>query len=1090
MLRARSGPAEQSALAGVLLALQVATAAAGHARLPVTALHTGQPVAYRLAAQHPEQFSVRIAPGAVRAVRIRQRRGSMLLIVHPPQGRAWTPRYCQSGVDCVLHVTLWAARGGLFRLTLQFFKHCCKQRAAEGILWVSAARRARPADRQRVAAEREFARAEWIQMQGPSTAWALAGQDFHSAIATARRIGDGWLQRVALPDEARLDTFKLGRYHRALRLARAALALPYGEDLADREYALFVYGLVCQIRARYGAAIRAERQAVRIAARLGELQGEDVIEGNLAGVYEQIGRTRHALRSAHRSLAVARQVGDGKGIDYNLELIAELHSDRGDFNRALRYFQRALQSIRRYPYPDSRARCWAGLGELYGELKQPRQAEAALLKAQRIATAAHDSGALFRVMIDRAAMMRAQGHVRTALADDLKDAAQAAALGLPRQRADLLLDLGRDYAALGQPPQAAAALRGAIALARKLRQRQIEASAWLALGDEALARGEFMPARSDYRAVLGLGHTLYSPLTEASAEGSLARLDWRQGALQPARRRIERALRLIGSVRSTLTTRRLRTEYFSSEHGYYDLGVSILMAMRARAPRQGYGRAALQLVERARARSLLDALEGTGRIDRAVLPADLQAQMRRTAGQLDVAYADWRDVLQDPSASAARFAALRRQIARLRQRAATLQSLAGRRSGRYAALVDAHPVRLRAVQGRVLAPHAGLLEYWIGRHRGYAWLIRRHRVRIAPVPGAHRLAVAVRALRQALTARARTVPGESLRERMARIGAADAQAQALERTLGAQLLPPVAALRGLKRLYVVLDGPLFGVPIAGLQPAGANAPLIESTAVLVEPSASVLGWLAAHRTGPARGRIEVFADPVYQRDDPRLTARGAQRPARPAAGRMHWAAQAELAHLERLPASRAEALAIARLADGRTVVHLGFAASVAAVRRTDWRAVAVAHFAVHTLLDADHPRLSGLVLSLYHRNGSAARGVLWLRDIYALRMPVDLVVLSSCRTLRGRAVPGEGLVGLFRAFLLAGAHAVLGTLWRVQDRPTARLMRLFYANLLKRHWPPGKALRGAQIALLHSKRYAAPYYWAGFSLEGLGTPLS
>ena len=1090
MLRARSGLARTSFLGCVMLALQAATAVAGGAGLAATALHANRPVIYRVAAHHREQFSVRLAPGMVRVVRIRQRRASMLLIVHPPQGRAWTPRYCQSGVDCVLQVTLWSAHGGLFRLTLRFFKHCCNQRAAVGTLWVSAARQARPADAQRVAAEREFARAEWIQVQGPSAAWPLAEQDYHAAIATARRIGDGWLQRVALPDEARLDTFKLGHYHRALRLARAALALPYGEDLADREYALFVYGLVCQIRARYGAAIRAERQAVRLAARLGELQGEDIIEGNLAGVYEQIGRTRHALRSARGSLAVARQVGDGKGIDYNLELIAELYSDRGDFNRALRFFQRALESIRRYPYPDSRARCWVGLGELYGALNQPRQAEAALGKAQRIARAAHDSNVLFRVMIDRAAMIREQGQVRTALADDLKDVAKAAALGLPRQRADALLDLGRDYGALGEPAQAAAALRRAIALARRLRQRQIEAGAWLVLGDEALARGESVPARSDYLAALALGHTLYSPLTEASAEGSLARLDWREGALRRARRRIERALRLIDSVRSTLTTRRLRTEYFSSEHGYYDLGVSILMAMRARAPGRGYGRAALQLVERARARSLLDALEGTGRIDRALLPADLRVQMRRTAGELDVAYADWRDVLQDPSASAARFATLRREIARLRQRAATLQSLAGRRSGRYAALVDAHPVPLPAVQGRVLAPHRGLLEYWIGRHRGYAWLIRRHRVRVIAVPGARRLAVQVRALRQALTARARTVPGESLRERMARIAAADAQAQALERSLGAQLLPPVAALRGLKRLYVVLDGPLFGVPIAGLQPAGANGPLIESTAVLVEPSASVLGWLAGRRTGRSRGRIEVFADPVYQRDDPRLKARSTRRPVRPAADRMHWAAQAALAHLRRLPATRTEALAIAQLAGARAVVHLGFAASVAAVQHTAWRGIAVAHFAVHTLLDADHPGLSGLVLSLYHRNGSAARGVLWLRDIEALHMPVDLVVLSSCRTLRGRAVPGEGLVGLFRAFLLAGAHAVLGTLWRVQDRPTARLMRLFYANLLERHWPPGKALRAAQLALLHSKRYGAPYYWAGFSLEGLGAPIS
>ncbi len=1082
--------ANQSRRAGVLLAMCCAAAiATAHASSSMI-LRAERTAAYHLTHHHPFTFTVRVAPGAVREVRIRQQRGSMLLIVHPPHGAPWTARYCQSGVGCVLPVTLWSARGGVFQLVLKFFRHCCKQRSADGTVGVSRSRPARAADRLRAQAERELARAEWAQLNGPSTAWPAARQHYRAAIATARRIDDPWVLRVALPDEARLDTYQLGHYHSALRLARAALQVHYGADLADREFALFAYGLVCQYRARYGAAIGAERQAVRIARRLGELQGEDIIEGNLAGVYEQIGRTAHALRSAHRSLAIARRIGDGKGVDYNLELIAELHSDRGDFNRALAYFQRALRSIHRYPYPDSQARCWIGLGELYDALKQPQQARSALLSAQRIATAAHDSTALFRVLIDLAQMTGEQGHRHAALAADLKSVRQAAALGLPRQHATLLRDLGRDYAALGEPAQAQTADREAIVLARHIGQVQIEASAQLALADAERAAGRLRAARAGYLAALALGRTLYSPLLEASAAGSLARLEWRQGALQRARRRIEQSLRLIGSVRSTLTTRHLRTQYFASEHGYYDLCVSILMALRARDPDRGYGRAALRWVERARARSLLDALHGAGRGDPADVPAGLRAQLHRIDGQLDVRYADWRDALADPSVRARRFAALRRSIAALRRRAATLRSLAGARSGRYAALADAHPVHLRALQQGLLGAHAALLEFWIGRQQGYAWFVRHGSVRTLRVPGAEQLVPEVRALRRALTARSRTVVGESLRARITRVTDADARALTLEGTLGAQLLPPVARLRGLATVYVVLDGPLFGVPIGALRPPGASAALIHSAAVLNEPSASVLHWLAAHQSGVARGRMVLFGDPVYRRDDPRMTVGAPRGAPRPEAHRPRWSAHAVLAHLARLPGTRRETLAIARLGGGRAEVHLGFAASVATVEHTDWRHVAVAHFAVHTLLDADHPRLSGLVLSLYHRTGRRARGVLWLRNIYALHMPVDLVVLSSCRTLGGRDVPGEGLVGLFRAFLLAGAHAVLGTLWRVQDRPTARLMRLFYTNLLQRRMTPAAALRAAQRAMMHSKRYGAPYYWAGFSLQGLGAPIA
>ncbi len=1091
MLWARSGHGSHDRRVWVLLLLCCAWVMAGANPAPLPlGLRAGRAVDYHVTTHHPFKVTVRVPPGAVREVRIRQRRGSMLLIVRGPHGRPLTPRYCQSGVSCVLPVTLWSAQGGVFQLTLRLFRHCCNARSADGTVWVSSSRPARSADRWRAQAERELARAEWVQLNGPSKAWPEARQNYRAAIAIARRIDDPWVLRIALPDEARLDTYQLAHYHSALRLARAALQLHYGADLADHEFALFAYGLVCQYRARYGAAIRAEQQAVRMARRLGELQGEDVIEGNLAGVYEQIGRTAHALRSAHRSLAIARQVGDGKGVDYNLELIAELHSDRGDFNRALAYFQRALRAIHRYPYPDSEARCWIGLGELYDALNQPQQARLALLRARHIATAAHDSTARFRVSIDLAEMTRKQGHWHAALAADLKDATEATALGLPRQRATLLLDLGRDYAALGERARAQAIARQAIVLARKIGQLQIEASARLALADAQFAAAQLAAARTNYLAALALSRRLYSPLIEASAEGSLARLDWREGALLRARSRIEQSLRVIGSVRSTLTTRHLRTQYFASEHGYYDLGVSILMTLRAKHPDQGYGREALRWVEQARARSLLDALQGTGQGVPALLPASLRAQLQRTTGQLDVVYADWRDALTDPTATRRRFTVLRHSIRALRRRAATLRALAAARGGRYAALADAHPVHVRALQESLLGHHAALLEFWIGRHQGDAWFVRHDSVLTLRVPGAVQLDSEVRALRGALTARSRTVIGESLRERLRRVAGADARSLTLERLLGAQLLPSAARLRGVHTLYVVLDGPLFGVPIDALRPLGGTHTLLDSTAVLDEPSASVLHWLAGHPWMDARGRIELFGDPVYQRDDPRLTV-GVHRDASGRAVRhRRWSAQADLAHLARLPQSRREVLAIARLSGGRAAVHLGFDASVATVEHITWSHVAVAHFAVHTLLDADHPHLSGLVLSLYHRNGRPARGVLWLRNIYAMHMPVDLVVLSSCRTLGGRDVPGEGLVGLFRAFLLAGAHAVLGTLWRVQDRPTARLMRLFYTNLLQHRMSPGDALRAAQRALMHSKRYGAPYYWAGFSLQGLGAPIT
>jgi CHAT domain-containing protein len=110
-----------------------------------------------------------------------------------------------------------------------------------------------------------------------------------------------------------------------------------------------------------------------------------------------------------------------------------------------------------------------------------------------------------------------------------------------------------------------------------------------------------------------------------------------------------------------------------------------------------------------------------------------------------------------------------------------------------------------------------------------------------------------------------------------------------------------------------------------------------------------------------------------------------------------------------------------------------------------------------------------------------------------MRLSAELVVLSACRTALGKEVRGEGLVGLTRGFMDAGARRVVGSLWSVPDAPTAALMSRFYALLLKDGLSPAEALRGAQLALRRERRFSAPQAWAGFVLQGdwhaLGAPV-
>ena len=163
---------------------------------------------------------------------------------------------------------------------------------------------------------------------------------------------------------------------------------------------------------------------------------------------------------------------------------------------------------------------------------------------------------------------------------------------------------------------------------------------------------------------------------------------------------------------------------------------------------------------------------------------------------------------------------------------------------------------------------------------------------------------------------------------------------------------------------------------------------------------------------------------------------------------------------------------------------LDFQASRETATSPDLAQYRIVHFATHGLLDSKHPELSGLVLSLVDQQGKSRNGFLDLEDVYNLNFAADLVVLSSCETGLGKEIDGEGLVGLTRGFMYAGAQRVIASLWKVDDAATAELMEYFYRGVLKERMTPAAALRQAQLKMLQKKRWAAPYFWGAFILQG------
>jgi CHAT domain-containing protein len=326
-------------------------------------------------------------------------------------------------------------------------------------------------------------------------------------------------------------------------------------------------------------------------------------------------------------------------------------------------------------------------------------------------------------------------------------------------------------------------------------------------------------------------------------------------------------------------------------------------------------------------------------------------------------------------------------------------------------------------------------------------------------------------------------------------------AEALSRAL---LAPAKGALPA-RRIVLVPDGAVRYVPFAAL-PAPVTdgrpgARLIDDLEIVTLPSAATLVALRRSReAAPAPGRrLLVLADPVFAADDSRVRAR-ARVPAADAragaatltasqqpetAALIRAAADAGLARFERLHFSRIEAGAIAALAPAdQNLIALDFKASRPWLLANDLSPYRVVHFATHGLLDSRRPGLSGLVLSLVDEQGHPQDGFLRLNDIFGLRLNAELVVMSACQTALGKDIRGEGIIGLSRGFLHAGAPRVMASFWSVEDRATAELMKRFYGGYLRDRATPAAALRAAQASMARDSRWRAPYYWAAFTLEG------
>jgi CHAT domain-containing protein/tetratricopeptide (TPR) repeat protein len=1014
-------------------------------------------------------FQIILASGQYLRVVVNQRGIDVVVTLIGPDGKKLIEADSPNGARGSEMVELITGLAGDYRLEVR----SVEKDGATGRYEVKIAqlREASPEDHNRVAAQKAMAEGRQLRDQRAEESHRKAIERFEAALLLYQAARDRKGEAAALKG--------IGGVYRMLREKQKAVdylnqALELQRklgDSAEEASILNEFGVLYFSSGESQRALDYYHKAFEIQRALGLHPRVASILNNIAEIYNDLREKEKALEYLHQRLQVERELGNAGGEAATLNNIASVYNLSGEKQKALDYYARALERHRALGNRQGQGRTLNNIGHVYLTLDEHKQALDYLNQALEIR----------RILGDRGG------------------------------QAITLMNISTTYSDMGEKQKALEIHQQMLKLWKDAGDRREEARVLLSLASLYQKLGETEKAMNCHQQALVLARAMGNQGIEADAFKAMASLERGRGNLAAARERIEEALAIIESTRFTFAGQETRAAYFAQVRDKYELYTDLLMQLHRQNATGGDDAAALQNSERARARSLLESLaEARANIRQGVDPVLLERE-RTLQKQLNTKAAAQARLLGGKHTEE-EAAAAEQEIRTLTTQYYQLQALIRTKSPRYAGLTQPQTLNLKDIQQQVLDENTLLLEYALGNERSYLWAVLPTSITSYELPKRAEIEAAARRVYELLTAR-HLAPGESEQQWRTRFTKADAEYQSASATLSEMLLGPAASLLGDKRLVIVADGMLQYVPFAALPEPRAkgesgkaketkdktSSPLIVAHEIISLPSASVLALLRRETAGrqPVSGEVAVLADPVFDKDDDRVVAAQAKAKSEaPAANEQYAVDNIQRVMREvgmtdgggripRLPSSREEAEAIVASASvGRWMKAVNFKADRATATSGELGKYRVVHFATHGLFSAERPELSGVVLSLVDEAGRPQDGFLRLHEIYNLELPVELVVLSACQTGLGKDIKGEGLVGLVRGFMYAGAPRVVASLWKVDDFATKKMMEHFYRAMLKEGMRPAEALRHAQIAIWKQKRLQAPYYWAGFVIQG------
>jgi CHAT domain-containing protein/Tfp pilus assembly protein PilF len=848
----------------------------------------------------------------------------------------------------------------------------------------------------------------------------MKGREYYrQALEVAREIGHKEEEAKLLRSIGFTHT-QMSEYTPALGFCREALDI--AREIADRRREAECLTDIADIewqKGNYSQSIEKYKESLGISRDVGDNYREFWTHVGMGNVFLKIGDFSKSLQSYLQALEINEQLKLRHQEGILLINIANIYLNTGDHPKALDYYQRALDIHEETGSKSSEGVTLNNMARVYSEQKDYSRASEVYRQALQIARETSDK----------------------------------------RAEANRLNNLANTYTYLGNFATARTLYDEALTLAQYLGTKEIEANVYRDKAYMFDKSKEYSRAQESFLKAISMSKEIGYSQKIWQAHAGLASVYEKQNKDQEALGQYTKALENIESMRSQIQMEEQKSGFLSDKFEVYISLVSLLFDLHQGQPSKGFGEEAYFVAEKAKARAFLDSL----REGKANLGSKLSPELKEEENELLRRISGIQTELIKPRISKVKRQELFKELKEVENDHLNLIQRIRSANPVYAQIVYPEPYRLEDIKKRLLDTETAILEYLVGDEETFLFFVTRDDFSI------HRLSASKDLEERANDCLSLLKTGTDK----------EFQAFSAGERLFQELIGPIKDKFGsMRRLIVIPDGNLNYLPFGALVRRGMNDRpkyLIEDFRISYAPSATALADLQDRKNlASLRKDLLAFADPYYD------FASISRKEINPDDILREF-------YLERgfdfspLKYSAEEVRQISKLIKKRARdIYTEKNAREEKLKSLDLKDYKIIHFATHGFIDEKVPLRSSLLLSL--DEDPTEDGFFQTKEIYNTDLEAKLVVLSACQTGRGKLERGEGVMGLCRAFLHAGAESVVASLWSINDKATSVFMKYFYKGL-GQGLTKGEALQKAKVEMIESE-YGHPFFWAPFVLNG------